>query len=296
MLCKNPYVRNEHVTSRTALHTKQSRMAATPFGCGQCLPCRINKAREWTARLLLEQTQHERSCFVTLTYDDEHIPEELSKAELQQYLKRIRRLYNARAIRYLGVGEYGDNTGRPHYHLALFGVGAEDERKIKGAWNKCDPDIGIDIGDLSPESARYILGYCVKKLTKEEDPRLGGRAPEFLLSSKQQGGLGASAIKDLVHSLRGKIYFDAEKIKIIRELRIGGKKMPIGRYLTKKYIEYAGISDEKQQIELYMYQEELFNKVRKEDENYYKNLIDLDAQKRLKQEEKRKIFKSRRIL
>ena len=42
--------------------------------CGQCLACRINRRREWLARLHLEALDHDVVLFATLTYSDEFLP------------------------------------------------------------------------------------------------------------------------------------------------------------------------------------------------------------------------------
>ena len=59
MLCSNPYMKD-----------------GVSFGCGQCKGCRVNKRRQWTHRILLESMCHESSAFVTLTYDNDHLPKE----------------------------------------------------------------------------------------------------------------------------------------------------------------------------------------------------------------------------
>lgn len=42
--------------------------------CGQCLECRLNKAKEWAFRCVKEAKYHKNNIMITLTYDDEHIP------------------------------------------------------------------------------------------------------------------------------------------------------------------------------------------------------------------------------
>lgn len=42
--------------------------------CGQCIGCRLDKSREWATRCALEMGLYEKNCFVTLTYDDDHLP------------------------------------------------------------------------------------------------------------------------------------------------------------------------------------------------------------------------------
>ena len=42
--------------------------------CGKCSGCRLQKSREWANRCMLELQYHKSSYFVTLTYDEEHVP------------------------------------------------------------------------------------------------------------------------------------------------------------------------------------------------------------------------------
>lgn len=299
MLCKKPYVRNEHVTKNTPLSTEQARNMATPFGCGQCLPCRINKAREWTHRMLLEATVHDESSFITLTYHDEFLPDppDVKKSHLQQYLKKLRSYTNGKTFRYYGVGEYGDESWRPHYHIAIFGLGPEDRGNIERAWSENGDSRGfIYFGSITKDSARYISGYCVKKLTRCDDKRLQGRSPEFAISSTREGGIGYGAIRELAESLLKDKNFDASSQAVIRELRYNRKtKLPLGRYLTNKLIEELGLDDDKVKREIMVYQYKLFQEANDGD-NYYCTLIDNGSQKREQMRKKQKIFKQRRSL
>lgn len=87
--------------------------------CGGCVECRAARGREWGVRAAHEASMYAESSFVTLTYDDEHVPVSLDPGCLQRFLKRVRKRV---AFRYLAAGEYGDRFGRPHYHVLLFGV------------------------------------------------------------------------------------------------------------------------------------------------------------------------------
>ena len=42
--------------------------------CGQCIGCRLERARQWALRCMHESSLYEENSFVTLTYDDEHLP------------------------------------------------------------------------------------------------------------------------------------------------------------------------------------------------------------------------------
>lgn len=102
--------------------------------CGRCPNCRSNKRQSWIYRLECEARQYPLSLFVTLTYDDEHLPMErigsdlfaqevpvVSKRDVQLFMKRLRRKYEDYKIRFFLTSEYGTENGRPHYHMILFG-------------------------------------------------------------------------------------------------------------------------------------------------------------------------------
>ena len=93
------------------------------FPCGKCLPCRITRRQEWTARLLLEMKTSYAIWFITLTYQEPRLPRlgSLRKKELQGFLKRLRKNTGLK-FRYFAAGEYGKN-GRAHYHLLVFADG-----------------------------------------------------------------------------------------------------------------------------------------------------------------------------
>ena len=92
-----------------------------PWGpCRQCLHCRINKSREWSHRIMLEASSFKHNSFITLTYASN--PVSLQPKHLQDFIKRLRRRLDEyqNKVRFFAVGEYGDVSERPHYHIALF--------------------------------------------------------------------------------------------------------------------------------------------------------------------------------
>lgn len=167
--------------------------------CGKCPACLANKAQEWTYRLYAENKLHRKSCFVTLTYSDDnlcrlHLSDSglysLSKREFQNFIKRLRKSVSER-IRFYGVGEYGGQTKRPHFHAIIFGLGVSDRKLIEQAW----PFGFVTVGDVSPSSIAYVARYCTKKLFSERlDYEKEGILPEFALMSNRPG-IGFNAIK-----------------------------------------------------------------------------------------------------
>lgn len=189
--------------------------------------------------MLLESFLHERSTFVTLTYDQAHYPPggNLVPRDLVLFLKRLRFHIKPVPIRYFGVGEYGEETWRPHYHLALFGIGREATPDVQTAWGKGH----VFLGDLTAKSAAYICGYVTKKMTSAEDQRLGGRHPEFARMSRRPG-IGHGAIEAIRASLDDRE--GCKQVGLVGDvpstLRHGGKQMPLGRYLKDKLREALG--------------------------------------------------------
>ena len=94
--------------------------------CGSCLGCRQAKARDWALRSCMELEECGKGVFITLTFDPAHCPDRVSKRDVQLFLKRFRKVFPVGAVRYLACGEYGELSGRPHYHLIVFGVGLAD--------------------------------------------------------------------------------------------------------------------------------------------------------------------------
>jgi len=293
MLCKHPFMRDPHGNTRWWVKmTEEERLAATPFPCGRCLPCKINKARVWVHRLLLEQRVHGDSSFITLTYDDDYLPDppHLKKKHIQKYLKRLRRKIEPRKLRYYAVGEYGDNTSRPHYHLCLFGLGMLDSQVMDECWH-----YGFThTGDLTKDSARYVTGYVIKKLTNPNDPRLEGKTPEFALSSQKNGGLGFGAIKQIGEELKNNPHWNQNDI--LDKFQHGKHQLPLGRYLTQKLAEILETPEEVFKQRLFEYQNEFFERHINHKEHYYWNIVEEEGPKRKAIEKKSKIYKPRKIL
>lgn len=205
--------------------------------CRECMACRINRKRLWIHRILLESYMHKENLFLTLTYAPEHFPKDgaVSPRTLQLFLKRLRDYVKPTRFRFFGVGEYGDESSRPHYHLIVFGLGARHAEAIKRAW----PYGFVGFGDLNTATASYVAGYCTKKMTSFNDPRLGDKHPEFTRMSNRPG-IGVKALDVLLQ------HMDADRMSgdVPRVLRHGDKFYPLGRLLREK-LRKALFSEEK---------------------------------------------------
>lgn len=223
---------------------KPARGKVLPFPCGQCLPCKINNRRLWTWRQLLESCCHHSSIFVTLTYDDEHLPEgaTLKPEDLQLWLKRIRERLAPIRFRFLAVGEYGDERGRPHYHLSMFGLDTTVTEDINLTWKKGN----IDVQPFSRLTAQYVVGYVVKKMTDPNDARLQGRFPEFSRQSNRPG-IGANAadaiFRSSVQAHRHQSTVQTGPTDAPHVLQLGKQKFPVARYIRGKVQDLMQLSD-----------------------------------------------------
>lgn len=200
------------------------RSSLVPLPCGQCIGCRIDYSRQWANRCMMELQYHDSAYFVTLTYDDAHVPQSyyvdgetgealtsltLKKRDFQLFMKRLREHFPKDHIRYFACGEYGSSTFRPHYHAIIFGLHLDDltvyktvkeagefytyynSPSLQKVW--CDDSgnpIGYAVvGEVTWNSCAYVARYVVKKLKGQAAIayKTFNIQPEFVLMSRKPG-------------------------------------------------------------------------------------------------------------
>lgn len=213
--------------------------------CQKCMACRIQKTSEWAIRLMLElPTWNYEASFITLTYDDEHLPHDLSlkSDDLCKFWKRLRKDYS-KPIKYYACGEYGDSElkywspgalkphGRPHYHAIVFGFGYNEENRriIKDNWRLCSEE-RFDysrskkqeqgFAPVTPDDIRYTTGYIQKKLSGDMAKEQYGTA--IAPFSRSSRGLGLQYALEHQEELNE------------RKLKFEGRNITIPRYFLKK--------------------------------------------------------------
>jgi hypothetical protein len=167
--------------------------------CGKCLPCQKKRRSEWSLRLEHEYLFSDSAFFITLTYNDYHIPrtkegyQTLHKKHLQNYIKRLRNdhvkyvsqyfkcskkdvKHKAKPLRYYAVGEYGTKTRRPHYHLILFNMDIANLAPLTKQWKAGFADVGT----VTSASINYVTKYMFKQFNRKTDKRI----PPFSIMSK----------------------------------------------------------------------------------------------------------------
>lgn len=163
------------------LEYKYGKGSILPLPCGKCLACKQAKAREWAVRCTLEASLYKENCFLTLTYDDDHLPDTMAdvKKHLQAFIHAIRD--RGFKIRYFGCGEKGTKSNRKHGHLILFNFFPSDLRHNQSKLlQECWPYGYVYIGECTFESCQYVARYAVKKIYKDDKD-------EFLIFSLKPG-------------------------------------------------------------------------------------------------------------
>jgi len=142
--------------------------------CDKCAGCRIRKRMDQSTRLTHEAQFNEHSWFITLTYDDDNLPENgsLVAAHQSAFMKALRKKLRKK-MRFFSIGEYGEQTLRPHYHLILFGPDIPDRKYHHSApiKNRATREIGKLLG---PEEARYYSSELLDNVWKKGTVQLTG--------------------------------------------------------------------------------------------------------------------------
>lgn len=239
MKCKSPFPLQKSLSVKDAKSLGNKYEVFVP--CGKCLYCRMQRRREWALRLMHENEYHESSVFVTLTYQDNYLPEgsTLVKRDLQDFFRKVRR--RGKKFKYYACGEYGrdDKTSRPHYHAIMFGENLRTQIKSEEYYysqkiNTIEdwPQGNVVLGDVTHDSIRYTAQYIDKKFygdTEALEHHYGKRIREFQLQSQ---GLGLRYLQD-----------NKERIQRDGELSYKGKPCRLPRYYEKKLLAQMSIAD-----------------------------------------------------
>lgn len=179
--------------------------------CGKCESCKINYRNEWATRLVNEKDYHKEALFLTLTYEKNP---KLKKQDIKEFIKKLK------IKTYLAAGEYGEKTGRAHWHAIIYSDEEIDDVKRNNTLNRLESkkiskawEHGfVEIGECNEASANYTCGYTIKK---------AGETNQIIMSP----GIGRKYALD-----------NLERLKTTNNIIINGRKKPLPRYY-KKIIE-----------------------------------------------------------
>lgn len=165
--------------------------------CGKCIGCRLEYSKKWAIRCVHEAAMWENNIFLTLTYNDDHLPHgddgaTLVKRDFQLFMKRLRKKYG-KGIRFYGCGEYGEKYQRPHYHVIIFNLLLSNLVLVRNGKYPLYKDDVIgrlwtkgfhSIGEVNFETSAYVARYILKKHDRKD---YGKREKEFVLMSRRPG-------------------------------------------------------------------------------------------------------------
>ena len=188
--------------------------------CGQCIGCGLDRANEWAIRAMQEAQMHEENQFLTLTYDDDHLPADwsLRPHDVRRFVRRLRRKYSGQ-LKYMVCGEYGGEGSRPHYHMIVFGLELPDKEvvstnkngdrlyrseQLESVWKNGF----VQAGAVTHQTAAYVASYTLKDtsiksrdkegkllkytVTDKDTGEIQERRRPFFHTSTNGGGIGAS--------------------------------------------------------------------------------------------------------
>lgn len=206
-----------------------------------------------------ESSMHDHSSYVTLTYDDSHLPDKgsLDYRHFQLFMKRLRARVGG--VRFYMCGEYGEENWRPHFHACLFGVHFADQvflARLKSGFNiyrsalleNLWPHGYSSVGEVTFESVAYVARYVMKKINgakaeghyervSEETGEIYRLLPEFNRMSLRPG--------------IGKTWLDKHFGDIYRHgfvVARGGQQSNPPRYYDKQYEKIDAFNLEYQQF------------------------------------------------
>lgn len=149
--------------------SRKNAVSYLPLPCGKCIGCKKRQSEDWALRCYHEAMYHDHNSFITLTYDEENVPFSLNKKHVQDFIKRLRKNHK---IRYFAAGEYGELTGRPHYHIIIFGYSFPDRevlnyKKDNILYRSAELESLWPFGHSSvAQVSMATLRYCVKYIFK----------------------------------------------------------------------------------------------------------------------------------
>ena len=213
---------------------QDKRVLAVPYGCGKCIECRKQKAREWQVRLHEELKDDNRALFMTMTFSDEAFdkfeqeynltePNELAAKAIQLFGKRWYKKYKE-SIKHWLVTELGHGKRAEHHksterlHLHGFLWTEKSAAEIEKVWSYGWVDTGEYVDDTS-------VGYCVKYVSKVDPAHPGFNSKVF--ASK---GLGKGWLQRFE---AGHNKFNGEKTREYYKAP-NGQKLALPRYFRNK--------------------------------------------------------------
>lgn len=202
--------------------------------CNRCNGCRLRRKLAWTGRILLEASGHHYNRMLTLTYSDDTRPGCLDYAHVQAFLKVMReRLVQVNPDhkqRFFVAGEYGEESGHPHWHLIVFG-----QRSLQPDWMRQAVYVELpgwtdkwgfaSDTQVNATTAAYVAGYVFKK---------GQNSSPFARMSLRPG-IGFPAMDEHCRALYARM--KQHPLNVPSSYSLDGKRYPIADGFRRRFIK-----------------------------------------------------------
>lgn len=157
--------------------------------CGKCSECLNARSKLYALRCLMEARMHKEVCSLILTYDNDHLGDNvLNYDHVTTFFMRlrtyVRRRYGKIGLKFFVCGEHGEKKDRMHWHMMIFGWKPDKDReefdsyeslsqkkqrtkslKLQEFWEQGY----VDVTDFDETHAFYIARYVQKKFVKGSD-------------------------------------------------------------------------------------------------------------------------------
>lgn len=266
------------------------------YPCGKCLYCKHKKMLEWAFRIMYETKVQDQAWFCTFTYADEHLPvivprlKRIIRGKLalglkgkliptllrKDYDNLKKRLHKAKkGNKYFGLGEYGEESLRPHYHMIIWNMSKE---QIESCWTKG----WTTVTPVTIHRAKYVAKYSMKDEQIKPDPLA---LDPFRTMSRgnhlnPKNGIGIQYVEDMKK-------YHKENLNDIG--KFGDWKVSIPRYLKDK------IFSDEEKFEMRQKKTEYTKKKFRKELEYYRllGIQEPERERKIRRERKYELLEER---
>lgn len=208
--------------------------------CNRCVNCSVIRQLGWTLRLCLEQRSSGLAAFVTTTYAEEKRPGFLRYADMQGFLKRLRKSL-PKPVRFFSCGQFGTKYGREHWHTIFFGVSevematqlgtslsvipGHDPQALAAQPTALWPHGSTHVAGFNLNRAKYVARYVLRS---GED-----RERENVVQMSRRPGIGLDELEQIGRYLQT---VKPEWDTVPGWWRVGGAYFPLDRIARARLI------------------------------------------------------------
>lgn len=200
------------------------------YPCNKCRACRARLSNEKMITGVFAASEFlKKGQFLTLTYNDEHLPYGLQHSDFANFMKKLRQNTGIKDLKMFMAGEYGEEgeQHREHFHVLFFNHRFPIE-EIEKAWTEPrkrgrkrvgEEEQAVSLGFVydgtcTPEAMKYCSGYVAKG---GYDPNSDKRPPYGRFSCNLPDSLSNAEIKKMCQT--GRVVYNGRSFSVPRVWR-----------------------------------------------------------------------------